>query len=138
MVAFQESIYSVEEGTSIQVCGEVSLPTEALVSVTVSINGNTAQENADFVVSLTMLSFQPGQVESCTTASAVDDPILEGSEEFTLTLQSNNNLIQISSTAGLAMVAILNQDSTFNYRSCGLHSCMDTARLHVLFHIHQT
>ena len=115
MVAFQESIYSVEEGTSIQVCSEVSLPAEAPVLVTVSVNDNTAQENADFVVSLTMLSFQPGQVESCTTASAVDDPILEGNEEFTLTLQSNDNLIQISPTAGLAMVAIPNQDSTLNY-----------------------
>ena len=111
MISFEEILYSVEEGSSIEVCGEVSQPTEAPISVTISDNGDTALQNTDFTLSLSTLSFQPGQIRSCTVVSAVDDVILEEDEDFTLALLSSNNRIQVSQTAGMTTVVIPNQDS---------------------------
>ena len=91
------------------VCGELSSIAETPVTVTISVIGDTAQQ--DFTLSPISLSFQPGATQSCTVVTATVDNTLEEDEVFTLGLQSTNNLVQISQTAGMTAVTVPNQDS---------------------------
>ena len=114
-VSFQESSTSIAEGSSSdQLCGQLSSETEILVTVTLLINGGTAQQNTDFTISNLALSFQPGSVLSCTTISITDDLILEEDETVILSLQSSNSAVLISSTVGTTTVTIPNQDSKYH------------------------
>lgn len=93
-----------------QVCGILSSTAETLITVTLLVNDDTAQQNNDFTLSVLALEFQLGEVQSCTIVSAIADFTLEEDEMFSLGLQSVNNLVQISSTDGEAIVMIPNQD----------------------------
>ena len=97
-----------------RLCGQLSSETEILVTVTLLINGGTAQQNTDFTISNLALNFLPGSVLICTTISVTDDPILEEDETLILSLQSSNNAVLISSTAGTTTVTIPNQDSKYH------------------------
>lgn len=111
IVSFEQSSYSVLEGSSVTVCGDLSSIAETTVTVTLIVTDGTAQQNSDFTLSLVMLIFQPDVTQSCTLIGAIDDIALEGDESFTLELQSTNNFVQISQTAGLTTVTIPNEDS---------------------------
>lgn len=113
-VSFQELTYSVLEGASVSVCGNLSMITETSVVVALTVTSGTAQRNIDFTLSASSLTFQPGETQSCTFVSATVDNTLEEDESFTLELQSTNNLVLISPTAGMTRVTIPNQDSKLN------------------------
>ena len=112
--SFQEPSYLVAEGSSDQVCGQLSSEAAIPITVVLSINGGTAQQNTDFTISSFALSFQPGGVLSCTTISVIGDLTLEEDEILVLSLQSSNNAVLVSSTAGTTTVTIPNQDSRYH------------------------
>lgn len=107
-VTFQEPSYIIEEGSSGQVCGELSLTAAIPVSVTLSVTGGTALENMDFTIPNSTISFQPGSILSCVDVLVSNDLLLEENEIFTLALISNNAVVQ---TAGTATVTIPNRNS---------------------------
>ena len=137
-VSFQESANSIVEGSSDQLCGQLSSETGIPVIVTLSINGGTAQLNTDFTISSLALAFQPGSVLSCTTFSVTNDPTLEVDETVILSLQSVNSNVLISSTAGTTIVTIPNQDSKLTLSmyisrfltACGL-KCTEINRVQI-------
>ena len=114
IVSFQESANSIAEGSSDQVCGQLSSEAALPVTVALIINGGTAQQNTDFTISSFILTFQPGSVLRCTTISVTNDSILEEDETLLLSLQSSDSTVLISITAGTTTVTIPNQDSKKN------------------------
>ena len=111
IVSFEQLSYSVLEGGTVTVCGDLSSIAETTVTVALIVTDGTAQQNNDFILSLVELIFQPGVIQSCTFIGAINDIALEGDESFTLGLQSTNSLVQVSQTAGLTTVTIPNEDS---------------------------
>ena len=109
-VLFLQPTQSIPEGSSVQICSQLS--SEAAIPVTVPLlvgGGGTAIQNTDFILSGQSITFPTGAVESCVSISAVDDSILEEDEVFTLALQSSETvLIDSGSTAA---ITITDQDS---------------------------
>lgn len=116
-VSIQQPIYSILEGNIVQVCAELSLEAETLVTVDLVIGEISAQLNTDFTLSpaTQVLIFGSGITESCVNVLAVNDSLLEEDEGFTLSLESNNEFVMVSSTERSATVTIpnLNCKSTF-------------------------
>ena len=112
-VSFQQPTYSVIEGTTVEVCAELPLSAEILVSVNLVIGEGSAQLPTDFTLSPSTqrLDFAIGQTQSCATVEAVSDFTLEEDEMFSLTLVSNEPFVLISTTEGSTQVNIPNQDS---------------------------
>lgn len=108
-VSFLQPSQSVPEGSSLQVCSQLS--SEAAISVIVPlevVEGGIAIQNTDFILSSQSVTFPTGAVESCVSISAVDDSILEQDEVFTLALQSSETVLTGS---GSTAVTIIDQDS---------------------------
>ena len=110
-VSFQEPSYLIAEGSSDQVCGQLSSEAAIPITVALLINDGTAQQNTDFTFSSLALNFQPGSVLSCTTISVTNDPTSEEDETIELSLQSADSTVLISLTAGTTTITIPNQDS---------------------------
>ena len=111
MVSFQELADSTQEGSFLEVCGELSSTAEIMITVMLVVNDVTTQQGTDFFLSTSILTFQPGETQSCAEVMALEDPTLEDDEEFTLRLESNlNALVQVFPIAE-TRVTILNQDS---------------------------
>ena len=110
-VSFQESSSSIEEGSSEQLCCQLSSGAEIPVVVTLLVNDGTAQLNMDFILSTQVLIFQPGEILICVAVSATNDSTLEEDEVFTLDLQSSNSDVLTSPIASTTTVTIPNQDS---------------------------
>ena len=110
-VTFQEPSYTMEEGSSGQVCGELSSTAAIPVTVSLSITGGTALESVDFTIPSPSIIFQAGSVLSCVDVMIANDSLLEESETFTLALNSSNPVVQ---TSGTATVTIPNRNSTQN------------------------
>lgn len=113
-MSFQQPLYSIFEGSSVEVCAELSLQAEIPVSVDVlTVEGGSAQLSTDFTISppIQVLTFGPGEAQSCLTVLAVNDLILENDENFSLTLQSNDQFVDISTTDSSTTVMIPNQNS---------------------------
>lgn len=107
-VTFQEASYTIEEGISGQVCGELSSMAAIPVTVTLSIMGGTALESVDFTIPSPSITFQSGNVLSCMDVIVTNDLLLEESEIFTLALNSSDPFVQ---TSGTATVTISNRNS---------------------------
>ena len=107
-VAFQSPTYVVEEGTSGQVCGQLSSGAAIPITVALLVSGNTALENVDFTISSQSITFPPGSILSCTNVLATDDSILEGDELFTLTFVPELSAVL---PTGTATVTIPNRNS---------------------------
>lgn len=131
-VAFQELFYSAPEGDSVQVCGQLSSDSEAVIPIIVplSLGGGSAVQNVDFTISSQSLIFQPGSMVTCSMVSSAVDSILEMDETFTLTLQSSDSAVLVSTTSATTTVTILDQNSKirnfFNVEfpsSCLPYSC---------------
>ena len=113
MVSFQQPSYSTTEGNSVQVCAALFPEADIQVSVSFIISGGIAQLATDFTLSPStqVLTFEAGSIQSCMTVAAINDSLLEEDEDFTLTLQTNNVFIGISSIIGSTVVTIPNQNS---------------------------
>lgn len=113
MASFQQPSYSTTEGNSIQVCAALFPEADIQVTVSFVISGGTAQLATDFTLSppTQVLTFEAGSVLSCVTVAAINDSLLEEDEDFTLTLQSSNVFVGISSIVGSTVVTIPNQNS---------------------------
>lgn len=119
-VGFQALLYTTEEGSSSQVCGQLSSEAAIQVTVTLSITGGSAQENVDFTISNPLLVFEPGITLSCANITAINDSLLEDDETINLVLVPNSNTIQ---TTGTAIVTIPNRNSMRAQLSIQLASC---------------
>ena len=106
-VSFEVPSYSVQEGSSVQVCSQLSSEAAIPVTVALSISDGNAQLNTDYAISSLFLTFQPGNVLSCTNITAIADSLLEEDETLTLALESINNSVQ---TIGTTTVTIPNED----------------------------
>ena len=113
-VAFQSPTYVVEEGTSGQVCGQLSSGAAIPVTVALLVSDNTALENVDFTISSQSITFPPGSILSCTNVLATDDSILEGDESFSLTLVPELSAVL---PTGTATVTIPNRNSMLREKS---------------------
>ena len=108
-VSFLQPSQSVPEGSSLQMCSQLS--TEAAIPVVVPlevVGGGIAVQNTDFILSSQSVTFPTGVMESCVSISAVDDSILEEDEVFTLALQSSETILTDSDSAA---ITIIDQDS---------------------------
>ena len=133
MASFQQPSYSTTEGNSVQVCAALFPEADIQVSVGFTINGGTAQLITDFTLSppTQVFTFEAGTIQNCVTVAAVNDLLLEEDEDFTLTLQSNNVFVGISSIVGSTVIMIPNQNCKsfasshcFNLLiDCYSHSC---------------
>ena len=113
MASFQQPNYLTTEGNSVQVCAALFPEANIQVSVSFVISGGVAQLATDFTLSPTtqVLTFEAGGMLSCVTVAAVSDSLLEEDEDFTLTLQSTNTFVGISSIVGSTVVTIPNENS---------------------------
>lgn len=111
-VSIQQPIYSIPEGNTVQVCAELSQEAETRVVIDLLIEGTSAQLNTDFTLSpaTQVLIFEPGIIESCVNVLAISDSLLEEDEGFTLSLESNNQFVMISSSERSATVTIPNEN----------------------------
>lgn len=103
-------MYSVLEGSTLQICVQLSHEAAIQVILPLIIVAGTAQQNVDFTISSQSFTFPIGVQESCTNVSAVGDTILENDEQFTFTLQSSDTVLSFSDTA----VTIIDQNSMLN------------------------
>ena len=109
-VSFLQPTQSIPEGSSVQICSQLS--SEAAIPLTVPlavVGGGTAIQNTDFILSGQSITFLTGAVESCASMSAVDDSILEEDEVFTISLQSSETVLVNSDST--AAITIIDQDS---------------------------
>ena len=67
---------------------------------------------SDYTLDQVMGSFQSGDTRSCTSITILPDNRVEGTETFTVTLTGNSE-VDISSTAGIATVQIIDDDGEF-------------------------
>lgn len=107
-VSFLQPSHSVSEGSSIQICSQLSSEAAIPVIVPLTVVGGTAIQNTDFTLSSQSVTFPTGTVESCITISTVDDSILEQDEVFTLSLLSSDTVLTGS---GSTAITIIDQDS---------------------------
>lgn len=107
-VGFQALSYATEEGSSSQVCAQLSSEAAIQVTVTLSITGGNALENVDFTVSNPLLVFQPGITLSCANIVAINDSLLEDDEVISLVLVPDSINVQAT---GTATVTIPNRNS---------------------------
>ena len=107
-ITFQEPSYTIEEGSSGQVCGVVSSAAAIPVTVTLSVTGGSALESMDYTIPSPSFAFQAGSILSCVDIMVNNDSLLEDDETFILTLLSNNPVVQ---TTGTATVTIPNRNS---------------------------
>ena len=112
MVSFQQPTYSTTENNSVQVCAVLFPEADIQVSAGFIISEGTAQLATDFTLSLStqVLTFDAGDIQTCVTVAAINDSLLEEDEDFTLTLQSNNTFVGISSIVGSTVITIPNQN----------------------------
>lgn len=112
-VSLQQATYSIPEGTTVQVCAELSLGAETPVSVDLLVGETSAQLTTDFTLSpdIQVLTFELGVTQTCVTILANDDSLLEEDEDFTVSLESSNPFVLISPTEGSATVTIPNLNS---------------------------
>ena len=112
MVSFQQPTYSTTESNSVQVCAVLFPEADIQVSAGFIISEGTAQLATDFTLSLStqVLTFEAGDIQTCVTVAAINDSLLEEDEDFTLTLQSNNTFVGISSIVGSTVITIPNQN----------------------------
>ena len=110
-VSFLQPSESIPEGSSVEVCSQLS--SEAAIPVTVPlevvVGGGTAVQNTDFILSSQSVTFPTGDVESCVSISAADDSILEDDEMFTLALQSSETIL--TGSGSTAIITIIDQNS---------------------------
>lgn len=110
-VLFQQgTLYSVPEGSTMQICVQLSREAAIQVIIPVIIVAGTAQQNVDFTISSQSFTFPAGIQESCNTVSSIGDTILEDDEQFTLTLQSSDTVVSLSD----ASITIIDQNSTLS------------------------
>lgn len=69
--------------------------------------------DSDYTPSMTQLTFQSGQLEKCTDVSILEDTILEVAEEFSVTLDTTDQAVDLSLES--ATVTIINDDSKCSY-----------------------
>ena len=112
-VSFEQTASSVLEDSTLQLCAGLSLAAETLVAASVITAGGSAQLETDYVLtpSNQILTFEIGITRSCLTVQAVDDLVLENDEDFTLSLESNDAFVAISTTNGSSVITIPNQNS---------------------------
>lgn len=112
-MSFEQPALPVVEGSTVQLCGVLSLPAETIVSVDVVISGGSAQVNADFSLSPSsqILMFSPGDLRRCLEVQVVDDQILEQDEDVNFSLESGQGFVLISPVLGSAAITIPNQNS---------------------------
>lgn len=108
-VTFVQSPASVAEGSSLQVCAELSSGAAIPVTVPLTVEIDSAQQNVDFTISSQSFDFPVRSAESCIIISSVDDAILEEDEVLTLVLQSSDTVVAVQGTLSLT---ITDQDST--------------------------
>ena len=58
------------------------------------------------------MTFNPGSTTATVTVTVADDALVENTEQFTLSLTSNNQNVAISPTQNQATGNILDNDST--------------------------
>jgi len=69
-------------------------------------------DSSDYTLVQTVGSFQSGDMRSCTNITILADNRVEGTETFTVNLIGNSE-VEVSSTAGIATVEIIDDDGEF-------------------------
>ena len=119
--SFTQPFDSVAEGSSLQVCTQLSGETAIPVTVPLSIEEGRALPNADFIVSDQSFNFPAGSMESCVTISAMSDAILEEDEEFTLVLQPTSTVLTVDD---IITATIIDQNGNYGRCECTSHYTM--------------
>jgi hypothetical protein len=111
VVGFAASSYTVGEGggsLTITVTREGDTTTEA--SAVYEGHGDTARQGSDFVASIGLVTFAPGETSRTFTLFITDDAFAEGPELFTLTLTPFDGAV--TGDAASASVTINDNDAT--------------------------
>lgn len=117
-VSFLQRSQSVPEGSSIEICSQLSSEAAIPVIVPLEVVGEgTALQNTDFLLSDQSVTFPTGAVEMCVSVSAVDDSILEEDEVFTLALQSSDTVL--TGSGSTTIITLFDQDSKSTERRKG-------------------
>jgi hypothetical protein len=106
---FAATSYTVAEGggsVTINVMREGDTTTEA--SVVYEGHGDTAKLGSDFVASIGLLTFAPGETSKSFAVFITDDAFAEGPERFTLTLAPSDGAV--AGDAAVASVTIDDND----------------------------
>ena len=107
-VQFIQAFDSVAEGSSLEVCTQLSGEAAIPVTVPLLVGEGSALLNTDLTISDQSFSFPAGIFESCVTILAIGDAVLEEDEAITLTLQSSDTVLI---TDGTIAIAITDQNS---------------------------
>jgi hypothetical protein len=111
VVAFAATTYTVGEGSgslTVTVTREGDTTTEA--SVVYEGHGDTAKLGSDFVATIGLLTFAPGETSKTFTLFITDDAFAEDPELFTLTLAPSDGAV--AGAAAVASVTITDNDTT--------------------------
>ncbi len=65
----------------------------------------------DFVASISRVDFNSGEDQVCGPVTTIDNPNIEATESFTVTLQSLSGTIDLEVVNGTGIVYILDNDS---------------------------
>ncbi|HEX8335762.1 MAG TPA: carboxypeptidase regulatory-like domain-containing protein, partial [Pyrinomonadaceae bacterium] len=110
VVGFASTSYTVAEGGgSIIVTLTREGDTSAGASVVYEAEGDTAKRGSDFVSSIGLVTFAPGETTKSFTLFITDDSFVEGAERFTLTLTAFGGAV--AGGAGVASVTIDDNDT---------------------------
>ena len=110
VLAFTATSYTVAEGggsVSVTVTREGDTTTEA--SFVYEGHGDTAKPGSDFVASIGLVTFAPGETSKTFALFITDDSFVEGPELFTLTLKPSEGAV--AGDAAVASVTINDNDT---------------------------
>ncbi|MET0648421.1 MAG: DUF2012 domain-containing protein, partial [Pyrinomonadaceae bacterium] len=111
VVGFGATSYTVTEGGAAAVTFTVTREgdTSAAASVVYEGHGDTAKLGSDFVASIGLVTFAPGETTKTFTLFITDDAFVEGSERFMLTLTPFGGAV--AGDAATASVTINDNDT---------------------------
>ena len=110
VVGFASTSYTVAEGGgSVTITLTREGDTSAEASVVYEGRGDTAKLGSDFVASIGLVAFAPGETTKTFTLFITDDSFVEGAERFTLTLTTFDGAV--AGDASAASVTISDNDT---------------------------
>jgi hypothetical protein len=113
LVEFDASAYKVGEGDgSLVITVTRSGDTSSEVTAIYEAQGGTAKRGSDFVASIGLLDFAPGETSKSFTIFITDDAFVEGTEQITLTLTLSSKGNAVLGDRASATVTIIDNDAS--------------------------